>query len=332
MDDIDNINIFTPPHWQKIEHPKVSVIVPIYGVEKYIDKCVKQLFLQTLNEIEFIFIDDCSPDKSVEILAKAISESPSRTGKLVFHKMEKNSGQALVRKWGIQNATGEYIIHCDPDDWPSVGMYKTLYDKAQSVQADIVVCDYYMTDGCEKTMRTGSLCNEKNVFLVDFFLRRVPTALWNKMVKRTLFTDYTFVWPTGNMGEDTVILSQVLLKSRQVTHISEPLYYYMINPSSITYNVSEQALLKRFNQAYPNALLLYALFKNERNINIKNAAFAYIYKEKCLLLPLIEKDEKYRVVFKEAFKGMDYHVYLNKYLSVKEKVLNLFVKLGIFPR
>ena len=104
--------------------PKVSIIIPVYGVEKYIERCARSLFEQTLDDIEYLFIDDCTPDKSVEILKRVLEEYPHRKSQVVIHRMEQNSGQAKVREWGMQNATGEYVIHCDSDDWVDIHMYE----------------------------------------------------------------------------------------------------------------------------------------------------------------------------------------------------------------
>ena len=127
--------------------PKVSVIVPVYGVEKYIDRCARSLFEQTLDDIEYLFIDDCTPDRSIDILQQVLDEYPQRKPQVVIHRMEKNSGQAAVRKWGMQNATGEYVIHCDSDDWVDTDMYRAMYEKAKEEEADVVVCDYFVHDG-----------------------------------------------------------------------------------------------------------------------------------------------------------------------------------------
>ena len=80
--------------------PKVSVIVPVYGVEKYMERCARSLFEQTLDDIEYLFIDDCTPDRSIEILQQVLEEYPHRKPQVTIHRMEQNSGQAAVRKWG----------------------------------------------------------------------------------------------------------------------------------------------------------------------------------------------------------------------------------------
>ena len=96
--------------------PKVSVVIPVYGVEKYIERCARTLFEQTIDDIEYIFVNDCTKDRSIEILEQVIKDYPQRKGQIRIENMLTNSGQAAVRRCGIELATGEYIIHCDSDD------------------------------------------------------------------------------------------------------------------------------------------------------------------------------------------------------------------------
>ena len=127
--------------------PKVSVIIPVYAVEKYIERCARSMFEQTLDDIEYLFVDDCTPDRSIEIFRQVLEKSPHRKSQVTIHRMEQNSGQAVVRKWGMQNATGEYIIHCDSDNWVEVDMYRSMYEKAIEEDADVVICDHAISNG-----------------------------------------------------------------------------------------------------------------------------------------------------------------------------------------
>ena len=97
---------------------KVSVIVPIYEVERYIERCARSLFEQTmLSGIEFIFVDDCTPDYSIEILHNTLKEYPEREAQVTILTHSANKGLAAARKTGVRAARGEYISHCDSDDW-----------------------------------------------------------------------------------------------------------------------------------------------------------------------------------------------------------------------
>ena len=97
--------------------PKVSVIVPVYGVEKYIERCARSLFEQTLDDMEFIFVDDCTKDESIEVLKRVIDLYPVRKDqvKIIHHAV--NKGLSRARETGVNAATGDYIGHCDSDDW-----------------------------------------------------------------------------------------------------------------------------------------------------------------------------------------------------------------------
>ena len=121
--------------------PKVSVIVPVYGVEKYIERCDRSLFEQTLEDIEFIFVDDCTPDKSIEILKNVLEDYPLRKKQVLIISHEKNMGLPIARQSGLKVASGDYIIHCDSDDWVDTTMYEKMYNKAIEDGSDVVVCD-----------------------------------------------------------------------------------------------------------------------------------------------------------------------------------------------
>ena len=123
--------------------PKVSVIVPIYNVEKYIERCLRSLFEQTLDDIEYIFINDCTPDNSMIILEKVLEEYPHRIKQVKIINHEQNQGQAGARTSGMKAMPGEYMIHCDPDDWVEVDMYEIMYAFANEINSDVVVCDFF---------------------------------------------------------------------------------------------------------------------------------------------------------------------------------------------
>ena len=134
---------------------KVSVVVPIYGVEKYIERCARSLFEQTLDDIEFIFVDDCTKDHSICVLEKVLLDYPQRQKQTTIVHHEVNKGLPLARQTGIMMATGDFIAHCDSDDWVDVDVYRQMYDTAINEKADVVICDYYKAnDKIKETYRT----------------------------------------------------------------------------------------------------------------------------------------------------------------------------------
>lgn len=121
---------------------KVSVCVPIYRVSKFIERCVKSLMEQSLDSIEYIFVDDCSPDNSIELLKTTVGRYPERRDNVVILRNAENMGPGLSRKRAAEIASGEYVYFPDSDDWIEFDMLETMYNKAIEENADIVKCTY----------------------------------------------------------------------------------------------------------------------------------------------------------------------------------------------
>lgn len=163
--------------------PKVSIIVPVYGVEKYIERCARSLFEQTLDGIEYLFIYDCTLDKSIEILKNVLEEYPQRKNQVKIVSHEKNMGLPIAIQSGLKVASGEYIIHCDSDDWVDVTMYEKMYNKAIEEGSDVVVCDFCRTDGENKSsINIGAHTTDVKTFILNCLLQR--HSLSNRGVRR----------------------------------------------------------------------------------------------------------------------------------------------------
>ena len=203
--------------------PKVSVIVPVYGVEKYIERCADSLFGQTLDDIEFIFVDDCTPDNSMGLLNAKIEKYRLRLAEMNWkvrtERMPTNSGLPAVRRHGIQLATGDYIVHCDSDDWIDSEMYESMYKKALSESLDMVVCDYCVHNGIKvKEIVEGCRANNVENYIDSLICHKGPWSLWHKMIKRSLYTD-DICYPKDAMGEDFGLFFQLLLRSKTIQAI-----------------------------------------------------------------------------------------------------------------
>ena len=118
--------------------PKISIIVPVYNVEKYIAKCLKSLTLQTLQGIEIIIVNDGSLDRSIDIIEKYVKENPTK----IKYYEKKNGGLSTARNYGLEYATGEYIAFLDSDDYVEINMYEEMYNLAKKENADMVECDF----------------------------------------------------------------------------------------------------------------------------------------------------------------------------------------------
>ena len=267
--------------------PKVSVIVPVFGVEKYIERCARSLFEQTLDDMEFIFVDDCTPDRSIEILKSEIENYRLRFAEKKYdvriERMPTNGGQAAVRRHGIQLATGDYIINCDSDDWVDVTMYEKMYHHAIQHNSDLVICDYIISNGhkeSEKVFRKNiSDCSRDAVF------KRLLTSsalnpVWSAMAKRDLFEDMMF--PVGAMSEDKTIMIQLAWKAQKITYLSEALYYYFLSETSILRTINKEANIKKFKQITDNRYILLFL-RRRKLVFLKNNLMHLFLREKLVL-------------------------------------------------
>ena len=143
---------------------KISVIIPIYKVEALIERCATTLMEQTLRDVEYIFVDDATPDRSIEILQNVISRYPERKEQIHIVHHVINKGLPAARNTGLSMAQGEYIFHCDSDDYVEPAMLEELYGIAEKKNADIVWCDWYLTFAVkERYMRQPSYSTPQEV-------------------------------------------------------------------------------------------------------------------------------------------------------------------------
>ena len=191
---------------------KVSIIIPVYGVEQYISKCLDSLVNQTLEDIEIVVVNDGSPDNSQKIIDKYVKRYPDK----VKSYIKENGGQGSARNYGIKYATGEYIGYVDSDDYVEKDMYERLYNKAKEDDLDIVICGSYnvVEETDEKTTDLDRIIFD-NKKLNAFFGRM---AVWNKIYKKSLVSNMKFrskVW-----YEDLDFTVNVLSKAKKIDYVN----------------------------------------------------------------------------------------------------------------
>lgn len=217
--------------------PKVSIVIPVYKAEKYIGRCVRTLFSQTLDSLEYIFVDDCSPDDSIGVMTDILEEYPERKQQVKIIRHEENTGVGQSRQDGVDAATGEYIIHCDPDDWVEPDMYEQLFQRAMETDADMVYCDYFMeTNGTSRLISQSIESYDNNFLIFALCSGRLYGSCWNKLVSRDFIIRNNVSFIKGlNVCEDLFFFIQLLKKGMSVEYIDKALYHYdfYINPNSI---------------------------------------------------------------------------------------------------
>ncbi len=223
--------------------PLVSVIVPVYGVERYIERCAVSLFEQTYKDIEYIFVNDATPDKSIDVLRAVIDRYPERAKTIRIVEHPHNKGLSAARNTGIDNATGEYVWHVDSDDYVATDAVEKWVETAEKHRADIVICDINVVT------TNGIFTEQVQYSYKEDYIRRLlqhtqKCAHWNKFYRRSLL-ERTGIRSDEQirLAEDFAVTPRLLYCAERVVMYHEPLYFYeTTNQSSYVHNLSRVAI------------------------------------------------------------------------------------------
>ena len=214
--------------------PLVSIIIPVYNVEKYLDKCIASVVNQTYQNLEIILVDDGSPDSCPDICDAWKSRDPRIT---VIH--QQNSGLSVARNEGLKLATGEFIGFIDSDDWIEPNMYGLLLTALKETNADIAVCNYQIESKTSKVTQINTESPERKQYTPEEALTKIfklrgfiCNYVWNKLYRRTVISDILF--PAGKLYEDVPWTAAVIGNSQAIVSIDCPLYHYLIRHDSLT--------------------------------------------------------------------------------------------------
>lgn len=303
---------------------KVSVILPVYGVAEYIEKCTESLLAQTLQEMEFIYVDDHGPDNSIELVQKMIANHP-RKDQFVFLKPEHNMGAGMARNFAIPHAKGEYVAFVDSDDWIEPQMFEELYEEAKRHGGTDLCCcqaakDYLDGQPTEilknPDIEAGKLTDEKR----RYFLTHYVSLFWTFIYRREMIERWQIRYPSSRSADDSFFVTSNLLLADSLAHVDKPFYHYLIRPGSVCTTKDSTKYQKRLEtfsslMAFLKEKGVYEKYKAEIDyIYIKKgyftSVFNYIYNS------LEPKKETIREIRKEMISQVpDY--YTNKYFSSK---------------
>ena len=304
---------------------KVSVISPFYKVAPFIERCAESLLGQTLQDVEFIFVDDASPDESREILEKVIARHPERNARIVTH--EVNKGLPAARNTGLAVAQGEFIYHCDSDDWVETDMLEKMYKAATDNGADYVYCDFWMQfEKSARYMGNPTFTEPEQMVKEGFLAGSMKYNVWNKIAKRRLYEESGVRFPDGHgMGEDmTMIL--LATHAKRVAHVSEALYHYVkLNANAFSNTFSERHLTDiRFNTD--------RTLKGLENWDVSDKdLYINLFKLNIKLPFLFSGDKNQHKLWKEWFPESNAYVMKNQRLPFRTKLVQWFAAKGLFP-
>ena len=204
--------------------PKVSVIVPVYNVEKYIERCIKTLITQTLSDIEIIFVDDGSKDNSKKIIEKYLKLYPNK----LKYLYKENGGLSSARNYGIPYAKGEYIAFLDSDDYIEPTMYEEMYNTAQKEKSDMVECDFIWEYPNKQVYDCGVIYNGKKDAL-----EKARVVAWNKLIKRDIIEKEKREFPNGLRYEDVEFFYKILPSLNKISFVKKYFIHYIQRENSI---------------------------------------------------------------------------------------------------
>lgn len=223
---------------------KVSVIIPVYNVEKTLKRCVDSFLQQTFQDFELLLIDDGSTDKTGAICDEyALKDSRVR----VIHTA--NEGVSSARELGIKEAAGVYSIHADGDDWVEPAMLSEMYQEAVANDADIVIADFFYEESGEVMHRVQKPTTLEGKSLVcDVLTGTVHGSTCNKLVRHQLYADFDIHFPVGiNYGEDALTMIGLFLHVHRVVYLPKAYYHYICNYQSVTRQPSKAKFEERRN-------------------------------------------------------------------------------------
>ena len=295
---------------------KISVIIPVFGVEAFIERCATTLLEQTLREVEYIFVDDASPDNSISILEEVIARYPERKAQVRIVRHTANQGLPAARNTGLGYATGEYIFHCDSDDYVEPNMLEELYRTAKEQEADIVWCDWYLTFAQNERYMKQPCYSTPLEALKAQLAGAMKYNVWNKLVRRSLYTDHHIAFPSGyGMGEDMTMM-MLFARALKVAYVPKAFYHYVkLNTGA-------------FSQTYSAKHLEEVRYNADRICHYIQVCYGHQLDRELAFLKLEVKfpfligddEEKYRL-WTEWYPEANRYICENRYVSARSRLL-----------
>ncbi len=298
--------------------PKVSIIVPIYNVEKYLDRCIQSLVNQTLNDIEIILVDDGSPDNCPS-MCDEYAQKDNRIK--VIHK--QNAGLGYARNSGLEIATGKYVAFVDSDDYVDTSMYEALYKRAETINVDVVYCGFN-TEVSKNKWRESKEVNKDQLWegnnVKEFMYNMIASgkgvrqerlyqmSVWHAIYRRDIIVNHNILFPSERdvVSEDIPFQVDFLKNSNRILYLKEHYYYYCLNGTSLTatfkkekfygYNKLRECLLSKINE-----------MEYRQRVNRLYIGYCRSYCFDLFSSNIFDKNKLYKLVFDDpTFKKVRY--------------------------
>ena len=294
-----------------MDYKKVSVIVPVYNTEKYVEKCIRSILAQTYRNLEVICVDDGSTDQSAKILQE-LAQEDSRIK--CFHI--SNHGQAYARNMALEKATGEYITFVDSDDYIENDMYEILVKEIQQKNVDIVCCNYFMDVSekkyvVENTKQVPDCIISSNEFMKYIYerdnYRGVAGYLWTRLIKTDVIKselNYMKIQFDNRFrnGQDILFVAELNLTTKYVYYVNKPLYHYVQREDSVVHSKKNILKTLQWVEAYEKVIQYYQEKEIDTEI-IELIQRMYVYRCGKILEIAYEENDKEKVeILKQKIK------------------------------
>ena len=245
-----------------MQKPTFTIVVPVYGVEKYIRQCADTVLGQTYDAIQFIFVNDGTKDNSMTVLDELIKEKYTHLKDSILIINKENEGLPAARRTGVEHATGDYILHVDSDDWIELDTVERIAEKAMQTGSDIITFKVFKEEKNRTRVRGNRhyTIEEKDRFVRDIMTHKAYGYAVNKCTKKSVYTDNKVFFAKYGMFEDVFLMTQLVYYAKSYAHLDVPLYHYRrTNMASFT----RQNRPRKRLYASMNMLDLYRAFSDE---------------------------------------------------------------------
>ena len=226
---------------------RVSILTPVYGTERLIEQCAVSLFEQTYPDIEYVFVDDCTPDRSIEVLKEVMSRYPDRQPDVRIIRHDKNRGLGAARRTGLHACTGEFVLQTDADDYLPCDAVERMVEAQVQTNADIVSGRflYLYPDGTTAPSASLAGMSQQTVIRCLLIQHTISHSIWARLVRRALYADGGIDAVEGiDMAEDYALTTQLFLAANKTVAIDGVVYVYRLSsPTSTFQGVSRRHII-----------------------------------------------------------------------------------------
>ena len=303
----------------------VTIIIPVYKAECYMEYCANALFGQTFPNIEYIFVDDFSPDSSINIVKRVALDYPNRADAIKYICHSRNRGVAAARNTGLFLATGTYVVFFDSDDWMEKNTVESMYEEIIRTNADIVWTDFYKTYPNHETLSVQKVDSTALACVKALLCEQMHGGLWNKLVRRKLYeeSDIFFI-PGLDVWEDLRVCIQLFSYAETVVYLPGAFYHYVqYNKNS----VCAREILAGLNDTVGNAESICSFLVQKGICNKVSKEMNYLKlgaKRNLLTTTHLSSFIRWRLIYPEANR----YIMTNRALPLHLRLIGWFAANG----